>query len=195
MIAELNLNTRQSYQPFYDEVASGWCVPQNPALTPEQIAGLRKDLKDTLANPKCGDFAKALLKQLGNSYSDNALTLFDKVAGMKNGFYGLASAPPFGLGGGTIGGGNASIGIRLSAGDAPIFHNATARTLFHELVHVASDSARGFGHPDMAQAAYAVAMAQGYKNVPKPPEPGSKGYDYQSSVYFESRLFDACRLR
>ena len=114
---------------------------------------------------------------------------------MKKGFYGLASAPPFGLGGGTIGGGNASIGIRLSAGDAPIFHTATARTLFHELVHVASDSARGFGHPEMAQAAYAVAVAQEYKNVPKPPEPGSKDYDYQSSVYFESRLFDACKPR
>lgn len=47
----------------------------------------------------------------------------------------------------------------------------------------------------MAQAAYAVAIAQGYKNVPKPPEPGSKDYDYQSSGYVESRFFNACKLR
>jgi len=47
----------------------------------------------------------------------------------------------------------------------------------------------------MAQAAYAVALAQGYKNVPELPDPALKDYDYQSSLYFEARLFDACKLR
>lgn len=169
-------------------------LPQKAALTPDQIAGLRKDLKDMLANSKCGDFAKALLDQLGNSYSSDAEKLFDKV-GEQGGFYKIDSYPPWGEGGGTIGGKNSSIGIILPAGDAAIFHNAVARAFFHELIHVSSNSSRSVGHPQMAQAAYAVAIAQGYRNVAKPPDPGSKDYDGQSSIYFEARLFDACKLK
>lgn len=108
--------------------------PQNTPLTPEQLAGLKKDLKDTLKGP-CGDFTKVLLNQLGNSYSNDAMTLFNKV-GEQGGFSSLASAPPFGLAWGTIGARNAAIGIRLPAGDNAMSHNAVARSLIHELVHV-----------------------------------------------------------
>jgi len=34
MIAELNLNTRQTYQPFYDGLAAGWCVPPQTRQPP-----------------------------------------------------------------------------------------------------------------------------------------------------------------
>jgi hypothetical protein len=33
MIAELSSNTYQTYPPFYDQTAVGWCVPQKPELT------------------------------------------------------------------------------------------------------------------------------------------------------------------
>ncbi len=36
MIAQLNLNTRQTYQPFYDGLAAGWCVPPNTAPQQQQ---------------------------------------------------------------------------------------------------------------------------------------------------------------
>lgn len=150
-----------------------------------------------LANPACGKFTKGVLDQLGKTnpasapFSNDALTLFDK----QNGFNQLTSAPPFGQAYGTIGGNNAHIDMFLPLNNATS-RNAAARAMFHELVHNSPGSGgRVIGHPEMAQAAYAVAISQGYKNVPMPPVPGSKDNDFASSLYFEAREFDACRRR
>jgi hypothetical protein len=64
MIAELNLNTRQTYQPFYDGVAAGWCVPPNTGpnvefLPPHNVIGnkwypkIRNMLNDIFGSDAC----------------------------------------------------------------------------------------------------------------------------------------------
>jgi hypothetical protein len=49
MSAQLNLNTHQTYQPFYDQLASGWGVPQN---TGQQ--------KEPPTDPKCDERIAAI---------------------------------------------------------------------------------------------------------------------------------------
>jgi hypothetical protein len=142
-----------------------------------------------LADKKCADLANGILQRLGSK--DDALTSFNKVKS----FYAtsLSADKAWGLGGGLISNGTASIGIELLKGNetAYVFHSALARTLYHEIVHVAT----GAGHPAMAQAAYDTLIAQGYKNVGKPPAPGVDDYDFKSSQYFEGRIFDVCKKK
>jgi len=55
MIAELSSNTHQTYQPFYDQLAAGWLVPQNPAtpmLGPCNLA--TPDFDDLVGHPALG---------------------------------------------------------------------------------------------------------------------------------------------
>lgn len=170
-------------------------IPQIPIpLTGVEIRNLRRTMEETLKNPGCRDFIKAVLDEVAalthvELFSDDILKNFDRI-----GAFEYAALPVGGYAWGSVGGGDARIQINSSNPIQPNEPFAFYHGLFgiHETAHVsAAKKGRGYSDRDLGRAAYNVALAQQTeKNVPKPPDTFDT---LTNSYYWSDRLFYACR--
>ena len=171
-------------------------IPQNPSqrpLTTDEIGKLRSDLNAFLKG-NCATFIKGVLTELGKLpngvYSTDLMTIFEAVITQPGG--GLFSdptikSPAVANAFGSFTGGNAQIAFKSGP---------TAANAAHETMHVAAKTGFGYGHIEMAQAAYRSATAMGLTVLQKLPQERDyktwKAFDSASSNYFSQALFDAC---
>ena len=167
--------------------------PQNSTqLSPQQLGTLRNDIQKLLEGRKdCADFVNALLNNVAAAtqrplYSTDPLKVFDAVAGQR-GFFLAPGQGASGYAWGSIRGGDAKITLDVSFGGFSFVRGLVG---LHEVIHEASGAKNQlYSDRDLAVAAYQVAIAQGYKDVPKPPGPNDV---LLSSQYYNDRLFKAC---
>jgi hypothetical protein len=199
MIAELNLNTRQTYQPFYDGVAAGWCVPPNTA---PNVGDLRNRIAQRVSKPGCSKFISDLINGTATATNPaeftDALKGFNEIASsnQKGVVYGDTIMKTYGFAGGTIFGsiGTHTAQIELSTpyptpvglsrqGLAQYRNdqaNIQAGTALHETLHLAGK----YGYSDYAFAKTVAAM-QGVK-------PPNFTDIRQASDYWNRALDAAC---
>ena len=176
--------------------------PQNPrrdsTLTTSEIKQLRTDVATLLKDPDCAKFVQGVLMQIEAvtgtaAYSSNILDIFEKVK--SQGGFGRRAGPFTAEAGNGVGGGTAFMNINYSiaANSSRIFNSASSgRTVIHELLQVASNSALTISHFQMASAAYAATGRKGTA----PTTDGTKDEaDRRNSNYFDKKLFDACHVR
>jgi len=173
------------FHPIFD--------PQNP-FTSGQVQTLRDDIEKLLkGRDDCAKFVQSLLNTVAANtqvpfYNADPLKVFDAVAGMNGG--GLFLSPGQGASGysyGSINGRDAKITFDISFGGFSFVRGLTG---LHEITHEATGVAgRLYLDQELASAAYTVALQQGYKNVPEPPNTKDVA---QNSKYYDERLFKAC---
>jgi YD repeat-containing protein len=191
------------YGSSWSLLASGLAAPQNPykgtPLSPSEINQLRTDATNLLKDEACAKFMSAILNQLtGNTgkkaYSTDAMDIFKAVE--KQGGFGRRSGSMSAEGGSTVGNKDAYININFFISDNVFISASNGRIILHELLHVGSSTSADYSHYEMAQAAYDVALAQGYKDIGQRPSGGDPGgVDQKNSDVFGSFLFKACRVR
>jgi len=163
-------------------------------LTQEEIKSLRHAIEETLKDPGCRQFIKAVLNEVAADthmelFSDDILTNFDHI-----GAFEYAAIPTGGYAWGSVGGGDAKIQINSGRRILPNQPFPFVDGMFgmHETAHVSTArKGQGYSDRDLGRAAYKVALAQKTeKNVPKPPDTFDT---LTNSYYWNDRLFFACR--
>ncbi len=164
-------------------------------LTPEEIEKVRRDMAATLENPGCAMFIRGVLRQVALNtkiplFSDDVIKNFNQV--LKTGAIRTVPLPRGeGQAWGSAGGGDATIEFnsRYSL-NSPFPHVVGMRGL-HETTHVSTNrKMHSYSDYDLARAAYRIALAQGYKDVPTPPDTFDS---VANSTYYNDRIFIACR--
>jgi YD repeat-containing protein len=180
-------------------------LPQTsfPRLSKGQLGSIRKAISGLGANKTCKDFLKKTLKQLGQSFNKNILSIFDAAA-KKGGLYDSSGDPSAQPGYTAIGADSRTPRIEMnlslisSVSSDP---NALVFAVVHELFHAAMKGGAKYTHTQMAGAADTVGRSMGFVPSvlagPKEfPYLGSKQeqaeVDAFNSNIFDKRLYDAC---
>ena len=136
-------------------------------ISDEEISRVRALIDEVLKKSLCAAFASEWLNELGSvtgvkPYSDSPLVLFDKIA-ERDSIMGTGESGVMGRASGSIGAGNARVGLNLNN----IFkvHAAVgAAGVIHEVAHAAAGGVLPgyvYSHENMNRAAFAVLSRWG----------------------------------
>lgn len=168
-------------------------------LSSDQIESAKSDIQSLLGSPKCQRFTNGLLKRLGeitdrDPYSTEPLIIFEEISRAKGG--GLFLLSGSGIQGASTGGTleQGTVNIRMKGLDrGPFSAWMNGRRWLHEITHGAPKTGDlQYSHTEMAQAAFDLTRV-GSRAPRNDRDSGWKLRDEAASMYFEERLFDACR--